>query len=249
MCQVSREFLFFIVFNETLGAEGAKAIGLQCAAFRQCLLQHRKGDPLGPGLGVGKGLAYAGESARDGGLVGHFGVLARAAATQVDDVLAHGPEEQGADVEVGLVAAHRDREGACLAAVLVVSAAAAVFLLAPKDVANRRSDPNLADAFESESAVVVDNTIESEGYRFNLAGLVSGSGLSKFAAEVDESRTYAVMSVARTDGTPIEEATTSLAISPLVSGPLFLVRRGWEYHPTAENANRIYACQAIGVMM
>lgn len=107
---------------------------------------------------------------------------------------------------------------ACLAAALVISAAAAVFLLSPKDVANRLSDPALAAAFESESAVVVDKSVESEGYRFNLAGMVSGSGLSEFATDVDESHTYAVLSIARTDGTPIEETTSGLAITPLVSG-------------------------------
>lgn len=107
---------------------------------------------------------------------------------------------------------------ACLAAALVVSAVAAVVLLSPKDVANKLEDVTLAAAFESKDAVIVDKTVESDGYRFNLAGLVSGSGLSEFASDVDAERTYAVLSVARTDGTPIEEATTSLAITPLVGG-------------------------------
>lgn len=106
---------------------------------------------------------------------------------------------------------------ACLSAALIVSVAAVV-LLSPKDVADHLSDPNLATAFESESAVIVDKTVESEGYRFNLAGMVSGSGLSKFAADVDESHTYAVLSIARTDGASIEETTSGLAITPLVSG-------------------------------
>ena len=107
---------------------------------------------------------------------------------------------------------------AALAAALIVSVSAAVLLLSPKDVASALSDPTLAAAFESPDAITVNQSIESEGYRFTLAGLVSGKGLSDYAQDLDAERTYAVASVARLDGEPIESATVSLNLSPLVAG-------------------------------
>lgn len=106
---------------------------------------------------------------------------------------------------------------AAMAAVLILSVSAAVYLLSPQDVANQLNDPALATAFESPDAVTVNQSVESEGYRFTLAGLVSGRGLSDLAQDLDAERTYAVASVARLDGTPIEGATVSLALSPLIS--------------------------------
>lgn len=107
---------------------------------------------------------------------------------------------------------------AALVAVLVLSVSAATMLLSPRDVANQLEDPVLAAAFQSEDAMMLNEVIESEGYRFTMAGLISGKGLSAFTQNVDESRTYAVAAVSRVDGTPIEEATTSLVLTPLVEG-------------------------------
>lgn len=108
---------------------------------------------------------------------------------------------------------------ACLAAVLAVTAAAAIHFLSPKEVATLNGDEALADAFESEDAIVLDQTAECGEYTFRLAGMVSGANLSDFCNDVDESRTYLVASRARTDGTPIQEATiTDYTVTPLVAG-------------------------------
>lgn len=107
---------------------------------------------------------------------------------------------------------------AALAAILVLSVSAAVLLLGPKDVAQQVGDPALAAAFDSPDAIVVNQSLESEGYRFTLAGLVSGKGLSDFAQNVDEVRTYAVASVERLDGESFDTADTELVLSPLVAG-------------------------------
>lgn len=107
---------------------------------------------------------------------------------------------------------------AALTAVLVVSAAAVTLLLRPADVAGHLSDPTLAAAFESEGAVSVNQSVEAGDYRFTLAGLVSGKGLSDFTQDVDAERTYVVASMARLDGTPMGEEAYDMTFTPLVSG-------------------------------
>lgn len=109
---------------------------------------------------------------------------------------------------------------AALVAVLVVSVAAVTLLLGPKEVAHEMNDPTLAAAFTQEGAVLVNEVAESEGYRFTLAGMVSGAGLSDYSYDVDASRTYVVVSVARTDGAAIEDIDEACAmtVTPLVSG-------------------------------
>lgn len=107
---------------------------------------------------------------------------------------------------------------AALAAVLVVSVAAATLLLGPKDVAGHVGDSALAAAFERGDAVLLDERVESGGYRVTLAGTVSGAGLSDFAQDVDESRTYVVAALERLDGSPVGEDGYSMTFTPLVAG-------------------------------
>lgn len=110
---------------------------------------------------------------------------------------------------------------AALAAVLIVSAAAATLLMRPADVARQAGDPTLAAAFESPDAVETGQTVESGDYRFTFAGLVSGAGLSGLASGVDTQRTYAVVSASRLDGQPMDsDAMASITATPLVSGYL-----------------------------
>lgn len=107
---------------------------------------------------------------------------------------------------------------AALAAALIVSAAAAVMLLTPKDVAARTDDPVLAAAFESAGAVRIDESVRSGDYIFTLGGVVSGAGISTYAQDVDQSRSYVVASVAMTDGTALENLDAGVQFSPLVAG-------------------------------
>ncbi len=121
---------------------------------------------------------------------------------------------------------------AAAAALLAVSVSAAVLFLNPAAVAERFENPTLAAAFESRDAVPVNETVQTGDYTITLAGLVSGEGIGKWYDEAEPSRTYAVVSVARTDGTPLTEenydvmATGTFTISPLVAG----------YAPHAVNA-------------
>lgn len=109
----------------------------------------------------------------------------------------------------------------CLVAVLSISAYAAVNWLTPSQVANRVNEPALAKAFESEDAIPIDKTVETGDFTLNLAGLVTGKGLKPLEQNVDETRTYAVLNIQRTDGTPMtldDVPFSTYTFTPLVSG-------------------------------
>lgn len=110
---------------------------------------------------------------------------------------------------------------AAAAAVLVVSAYAAVTLLGPQDVARQAGSDALAAAFESRDATKVNETKTVGDYKVTLMGLVSGEGLSRVESFPDcevYDRTYAVLAYERTDGTAIAEDEPDLTVSPLVEG-------------------------------
>ena len=88
----------------------------------------------------------------------------------------------------------------------------------------------LAAAFDSEDAVAINETAAVGDYTVTLAGLVSGGDLSavptEYNGELISDRTYAVFTLTRTDGQPLEEQPEELAYTPLVGG----------YHVRAVNA-------------
>ena len=114
-------------------------------------------------------------------------------------------------------------------ALLVVSVSAVLFLT-PADVAARLEDDPLAVAFQSDDAVALNETAASGDYTFTLLGMVSGEDLSALPAEYNgepvRDRTYAVFTVARTDGTPLTEQP-ELSYSPLVAGYHVSAVNGW----------------------
>lgn len=116
---------------------------------------------------------------------------------------------------------HRPAAVAAAIALLVVSVSAAALLLTPSQVAEHVGEDLLASAFESGDAVRLDETVESGDYRITLSGLVSGAGLSQWAGDVDQSRTYAVVSLAARDEAPLDQDSftlTDYTLTPLVSG-------------------------------
>lgn len=119
---------------------------------------------------------------------------------------------------------------AAVALLLAVSVSAAVLWLSPSQVAERMEQPLLAEAFDSGDAVVIHETAAVGDYTVTLEGLVSGEDLSVFPAEYNgeiiSDRTYAVFTLARTDGQPLEEQPKGLTYTPLVGG----------YHVSAVNA-------------
>ncbi|MFB9273806.1 hypothetical protein [Cohnella cellulosilytica] len=128
-------------------------------------------------------------------------------------------------LSVGLLAA-------VLLLVLSVSAYAATQLFSPKQVAERLGDRLLAEAFESDDAIAIDQSTASGDYRFTLHGLVSGAGLREFpqsSEEIYPDRTYAVVSIARQDGKPMPDtADPEYGKDPFFVSPLIKGQRPWQ---------------------
>lgn len=117
---------------------------------------------------------------------------------------------------------------AAAAILLVVSVSAAALMLSPHEVAQHYQQPVLAQAFEEENAIAIDQKVETGDFSVNLTGLVSGRALTDWSQDVDESRTYAVVALSRLDGTPIEQQNFDFiqyTLTPLVAG----------YSPSAVN--------------
>ena len=109
---------------------------------------------------------------------------------------------------------------AAAVALLAVSVSAAVVWLTPAQVADRVEEPLLAEAFQSEDAIVLDESVTTGDYQITLAGMVSGEDLSvptDYNGEIINDRTYAVFRVARADGEPLTDYP-NLSYSPLVDG-------------------------------
>ncbi|MBR1691760.1 MAG: DUF4179 domain-containing protein [Lachnospiraceae bacterium] len=136
----------------------------------------------------------------------------------------------------------------CLLAAGSITAYAAYRYLSPSEVAQRISDNRaLAEAFESEDAIAVNETQTCNGYEITLLGLVSGEKLSPFVKNGEEvqtsvttqdaagitvwgdasaeqlraSQTYAAIAIARADGADMEYENK--CVSPLIHGVDWMV--------------------------
>ena len=113
---------------------------------------------------------------------------------------------------------------AAVAALLMISVSAAVLWLSPWEAAEESGDSLLAQALSGEEAIVLNESAQAGEYTITLGGLVTGAGISDWCEDVDESLTYAVVSVARTDATPLTEDIYDISlggnfiVTPLVSG-------------------------------
>ena len=106
---------------------------------------------------------------------------------------------------------------------------AAVKYLTPDKVATALSEYTLAEAFQTEDAILVNESQECAEYRFTLLGIVSGKGLSA-CEELDgqgmikDDRTYVVTAIENLDGSPRPDVSDdnygkeSFYISPYIRG-------------------------------
>jgi hypothetical protein len=110
---------------------------------------------------------------------------------------------------------------------LSVSAFAAVKLLSPQQVAEHLGNGPLAEAFASGDAVDINESVVSGGYEITLHGLVSGAGLNgldDLSSDISPEKTYAVVSIANADGSPMpktsdpEYGEVPFYVSPLMRG-------------------------------
>lgn len=114
-----------------------------------------------------------------------------------------------------------------LTLLMSITALAAWKILSPKEVAKELGDNGLMQAFQSEDAIEINETITSGGYNISLLGVVSGQGLSDFkgsAEEIHPDRTYAVVAISKEDQSPMPDTSDdayndiSFFVSPLIKG-------------------------------
>ena len=99
--------------------------------------------------------------------------------------------------------------------------------LTSEKVAEKMQDAKLAEAFLGEDAVPVNETQSYGGYAATLISVISGEALSDYTRLADgavvSERTYAVVAIEKSDGTPMpdsEGAYSEMAffVSPLIGG-------------------------------
>ena len=110
--------------------------------------------------------------------------------------------------------------------------AAAGYLLRPEQVARQMDQNDLSALFAGSDAVQINETQQVKGYTVTLLGLTSGANVtgywsSRWEGSAPESdRSYAVVAVRHTDGTPMqalsddgEMTLTNSLVSPLLASP------------------------------
>ena len=68
-------------------------------------------------------------------------------------------------------------------------------------------DPEIEKAFESKDAVKIDQTVIKNGYEITLMGIARGEQIQNFDREnpeIQSKSTYAVVAIAKEDGTPMD---------------------------------------------
>ncbi|MDO5423651.1 MAG: hypothetical protein Q4F41_08000 [Eubacteriales bacterium] len=101
--------------------------------------------------------------------------------------------------------------GICILLLGSVTALAAWEHLNPAQVAEHLEDTELAEAFQREDALYLDETQAFSDYKVTLLGAAAGKDLSSFLAEDDQGKTlddmlYTVVAIEKTDGTPMPAA-------------------------------------------
>lgn len=139
----------------------------------------------------------------------------------------------------------RTLPGLALAAVLIlamgITCFAAARLLSAKQAAEELGEFTVAKAFEGKDALPINQTMAKGGYSVTLLGVTGGEKLSALGHEelnVQNSGTYAVVAIAKEDGTPMpspeDDAYLKQAffVSPLIKG-----LEPWRYNIATMNGS------------
>lgn len=118
---------------------------------------------------------------------------------------------------------------AVFALLLTTTAFAVSALLSPKDVAQQLGYDDVSKAFESDDAVLINETVTLGDYIVTLHGITAGERLEFINdAPVDAKRSYVVVSLKRCDGVPMDPYDGSpFTFSPFVQGQLPWMVNAW----------------------
>lgn len=112
----------------------------------------------------------------------------------------------------------------------------AVYHLSIQDIMERNKDKKLEDAFSGKDAILINETQSYGEYNVTLLGIVSGKNISEYIESSNgtplENRTYAVVAIAYTDGTPMPDIMSDTAFDQESFFVSVLIR---DYNPTFYN--------------
>lgn len=90
-----------------------------------------------------------------------------------------------------------------------VGVTASVRYFSANQVAEQTENNKLAEAFDGKDAIDINETQQTGGYDITLVGMVSGKNLSDYESyvngELQSDKTYAVVAIANSDGTKMQE--------------------------------------------
>lgn len=115
-----------------------------------------------------------------------------------------------------------------------VTTYAAIKYLTPSEVASEiYEDKYLAEAFEGEDAIFINEQMSGDGYVFTLLGITSGYGLNTYfdenGQEFYEDESYAVIAIEREDGTVMPAVSDEdYDIGEFLVSPLLGDQNPWE---------------------
>ena len=121
------------------------------------------------------------------------------------------------------------KAAAAAAAVVMLSTlsvGAAMRFFTPKEVATELAGMEIAELFESDDAVLINETQEGEQYAYTLLGLTEGKNLLQLDEDgsyLEKDAFYAVVAVSQKDGSDLsleefQESENGHFISPLIQG-------------------------------
>lgn len=95
--------------------------------------------------------------------------------------------------------------------------------LTPQEYAQRFEYTRLAEAFNSDEAIIINQTLSSGGYDITLLGTVFGDNLRDIAGGVEPSKTYAVVAIEKQNGTIPDVSDDdfinyNFSVTPLIKG-------------------------------
>ncbi|WP_152967801.1 DUF4179 domain-containing protein [Oxobacter pfennigii] len=130
---------------------------------------------------------------------------------------------------------------------VTTTAFAAWYFLSPSDVADRLESPVLAEAFRSDDALLVNETKFKGGYDVTFLGIVSGKGLTELDGTVDTAKSYAVVAIAKQEGSMPDTSGEDFGNVPFFVSPLIKGQKPWLYNIASMNGG-YSACVVDGVM-
>ena len=118
---------------------------------------------------------------------------------------------------------------AIAACMLLIITSATVFaatrLLTPREVAYQLGDQSLSAAFASDTAININKTVVSGGYRFSILSIVSGLDISDtllYSEGLSHDRSYLIIAIENEDGSPMltfdDDDIPQFYVSPYIRG-------------------------------